>query len=48
MADRNRQLVPDNWRLVRERQLTAGLCSEERCSDRGKERRACCGGAGGL
>ena len=28
MADRNRELVPDNWSLVRERALTAGLCSE--------------------
>ena len=30
MADRNRELVPDNWSLVRERelQLTTGLCSE--------------------
>ena len=26
MADRNRELVPDNWSLVRERALTAGLC----------------------
>ena len=28
MADRNRELVPDNWSLVRERALTIGLCSE--------------------
>ena len=28
MADRNRELVPDNWNLVRERVLTTGLCSE--------------------
>ena len=28
MADRNRELVPDNWSLVRERTLTTGLCSE--------------------
>ena len=28
MADRNRELVPDNWSLVRERVLTTGLCSE--------------------
>ena len=28
MADRNRELVPDNWSLVRERALTTGLCSE--------------------
>ena len=28
MADRNRQLVPDNWSLVRERMLTTGLCAE--------------------
>ena len=26
--DRNRELVPDKWSLVRERALTAGLCSE--------------------
>ena len=26
--DRNRELVPDNWSLVRERTLTSGLCSE--------------------
>ena len=28
MADRNRELVPDNWSLVRERTLTTGLCAE--------------------
>ena len=28
MADRNRELVPDNWSLVRERVLTTGLRSE--------------------
>ena len=28
MADRNRELVPDNWSRVRERALTTGLCSE--------------------
>ena len=28
MAVRNKELVPDNWRLVRERALTTGLCSE--------------------
>ena len=28
MADRNRELVPDNWNLVRERALTTGLFSE--------------------
>ena len=28
MADRNRELAPDNWSLVRERSMTAGLCSE--------------------
>ena len=28
MADRNRELVPDNWSLVRKRALTTGLCSE--------------------
>ena len=26
--DRNKELVPDNWSLVRERVLTTGLCSE--------------------
>ena len=30
MADRNRELVLDNWSLVRERALTTGLCSERR------------------
>ena len=25
MSDRNRELVPDNWSLVRERALTTGL-----------------------
>ena len=28
IADRNRELVPDNWSLVREKVLTTGLCSE--------------------
>ena len=28
MTDGNRQLVPDNWCLVRERALTTMLCSE--------------------
>ena len=28
MADRNRELVPDKWSLVREGALTTGLCSE--------------------
>ena len=28
MAGRNRELVPDNWSLVRERALTTELCSE--------------------
>ena len=28
MTDRNRELVPDNWSLVRERALTTVLCSE--------------------
>ena len=27
MTDRNRELVPDSWSLVRERSLTTGLCS---------------------
>ena len=26
--DRNRELVPDNWNLVRERALITGLCLE--------------------
>ena len=29
MAERNRELVPDNSSLVRERALATGLCSEE-------------------
>ena len=33
MADRNRELVPDNSSLVRERALTTGLCSEGWCSE---------------
>ena len=28
MTDRNRELVPKSWSLVRERALTTGLCSE--------------------
>ena len=28
MTDRNRELVPHNWNLVRETALTTGLCSE--------------------
>ena len=28
MTGRNRELVPDNWSLVRDRALTTGLCSE--------------------
>ena len=28
MAERNRELVPDNWSLVREKAMTTGLCSE--------------------
>ena len=28
MAAKNRELVPDNWSLVKERTLTTGLCSE--------------------
>ena len=28
MADRNGELVPDNWSLERERVLTTGLCWE--------------------
>ena len=34
MTDRNRQLVPDNWSLVRERALTTELCSEGLYSER--------------
>ena len=33
MTDKNRELVPDNWSLVRERALTTGLCSEGRYSE---------------
>ena len=33
MADRNRELVPDNWSVVRERALTTGLCSERQYSE---------------
>ena len=33
MTKRNRELVPDNWSLVRERALTTGLCSEGWCSE---------------
>ena len=28
ITDRNWELVPDNWNVVRERALTTGLCSE--------------------
>ena len=28
MTDRNRELVPDNWSLVRQETLTTGLFSE--------------------
>ena len=28
MADRNRELVPDNWSLVRERALLSRVCSD--------------------
>ena len=34
MTDRNRELVPDNWSLVRERPLTTGLCLEGWYSER--------------
>ena len=40
MADRNRELLPGNWRLVRERALTTGLCSEGRYSEHSGVRRA--------
>ena len=30
MADRNRELVPDNWSLVRERALTTGLTDQRK------------------
>ena len=29
MTDRNRELVPNNWSLVRERALTTGLCLKD-------------------
>ena len=41
MADRNRELVPDNWSLVRERALTTGLCSEGTEKERGETGRVC-------
>ena len=28
MTDRNKELIPDIWSLVREKTLTTGLCSE--------------------
>ena len=35
MTDRNREVVPYNWSLVRERALTTGsFCSEEWYSER--------------
>ena len=33
MTDRNRELVPDNWSLVRKRALTTEFCSEGRYSE---------------
>ena len=49
MADRNKELVPDNWSLVRERALTTVLCSEGWYSEHsGVCRRAeLAGGSGG-
>ena len=29
MADRNREIVPDDWSLVRERALTTELCKDD-------------------
>ena len=31
--DRNRELVPDSWSLVRESAMTTGLCSEGQHSE---------------
>ena len=31
MTDRNKELVPDNWSLVREGVLTSGLCLVVQC-----------------
>ena len=33
MTDRNRELVPDSWSLVRESAMTTGLCSEGQYSE---------------
>ena len=33
MTDRDRELVPDNWSLVRVRELSTGLCSERGYSE---------------
>ena len=33
MTDRNKELVPDSWSLVREEALTTGLCSGGWCPD---------------
>ena len=33
MMDRNRELVPDSWILVRERALNTGLSAEGWCSE---------------
>ena len=33
MTDRNRELVPNNWSLVKERVQTTGLCLEGRYSE---------------
>ena len=39
MADRNWELVPDSWSLVRQRALTTGLYSEGRHSEHSGVRR---------
>ena len=36
MADRNRELVPDSWSLVRERVLTTGLWTLDYSRDLGQ------------
>ena len=37
LADRNRELVPDNWSLVTERALTSGLHNSMSCSHKYKQ-----------
>jgi len=38
MTDRNREFVPDNWSLLRERVLTTRLFSEGSYSEHSEER----------